>query len=651
MRDTVSRLTDRGRRFLNKHVLRQPVVPPARPQTAAPRNNSPARPLAPAPAQRPGSALPRDGLAIPHDGVYSGLPDRSQVSNDSPEERSHVELMATDPAGDDSPEELASYETLPTTSETTGESTSVPDHVPLLAPSNYTTLMQLQEAASNSAAGRAFQFLSESSSESNSEEELDVEEKYGAKQHAKIDEAATPTGMKAKPVGAEYAGEHNKAAWRGTTPEAAEQTHVATRLFTEQEQQQNELVMGKDGQFTKDGRSVAGQSLGYVMDASGRMVAFKETDNQIATTDMDGNTTKEDTSDGPAILAGRKRRLRPNQRLETIHHSSVLGGDAVVGEDGEAALDAKGKPILRSRPAASAGFVKFDYFGKIITISNSSGHYKPSVDYLAQAIEHLLKQGAFFKNEVTDADGKRLKRNSKEAQLYAATQAKLTEAGHLAERVAGLTEALAAAEENQDEEAQAALDTRLKEAAGKLDALKKKVDEAKTVLGKLGVGPSNRVRQEVQASYLDVKPGMTGAAIRAAPTRTMPAYTFLKTGGGNSDQAALKMDLVQEILSLRRFSRADHGRMTELGKKEPDALSDKEAKELVKLSKRWKIAENAIMADKEATRRSEAGTGGAAAIPNVEAALAKLGVPLRDEDSSSSESDSDSESESESTSF
>ena len=31
MSDTVSRLTDRGRHFLDKHVLRQPVVPPPRP--------------------------------------------------------------------------------------------------------------------------------------------------------------------------------------------------------------------------------------------------------------------------------------------------------------------------------------------------------------------------------------------------------------------------------------------------------------------------------------------------------------------------------------------------------------------------------------------------------------------------------------------
>jgi hypothetical protein len=465
------------------------------------------------------------------------------------------------------------------------------------------------------------------------------------RQYARVDTEQSATGMKAKSVGAEYHGEHNQAAWRGGTPELRGRTNVVTRLYNDEEQRQNELVMGPDGGFTKGGRGVANAKLGYAMDASGRMVAFDENkDTRLITTGWDGVARVSEATNATGVLTG-DRMLPANQRLEAAHHATVLGGDVVTDEDGNPVMDTTGRPVMRSRPAASAGFMEFDVNGKIVKISNASGHYKPTVDYLMQGIEHLLKQGAFFTNEVVDGDGQPLQPRSKEGQLYRAMQAKVTEAGALAERIAGLTEALAKAEQQQNAKAQAAIAGNLEALRAELDALNKRVNDAKAVLNKLGVGPANRVNPGARAEYIDVQAGMDGADVRKGKMQSMPVQDFLASGGGNTAQAANKAQVGQEIVGRGQFTRSDFDMMQELGARNPNELSAADARKLADLRKKFEAARQLHMANKEAEDRAArvaAATGDTSLKPGaVEEALAGLGgAPAEEADADpSSESE------------
>jgi hypothetical protein len=465
------------------------------------------------------------------------------------------------------------------------------------------------------------------------------------RQYARVDTEQSPTGMKAKPVGAEYQGEHNSAAWRGDTPEGRGRTNVVTRLYTDEEQRKNELVMGPDGEFTKDGRTVAKQKLGYAMDASGRMVAFDEAkDTVMITTGSDGVARTAEATNANSFLMG-DRQLPANQRLEAAHHATVLGGDVVTDADGNPVMDPTGKPMMRSRPAASAGFVEFDVNGKIVKISNASGHYKPTVDYLMQGIEHLLKQGAFFIDEVVGGDGAPLDPRSKEGQLYRAMQAKVGEAGALAERIAALTEALGKAEQQGNEKAQGGIAANLEGTRAELDDLNKRVNDAKAVLNKLGVGPANRVNPGARAEYIDVQADMNGADVRKGKMQSMPVGEFLASGGGNTAQAAKKGEVNKEIKTRGEFTRGDSDLMRELGARNPNELSAADTAKLADLRKKFEAARQLHMANKEAEERAAriaAKTGDTSPRPGaVDDALAGLGGALPEEDDPDSSSESE----------
>ena len=637
MSETLSRISGKGRGFVNKHILKRKTAAPARPQAAAPV--APPAALAAAAIVLPSAAQP----AEPRAAVAKRRSSLDQAGNDAGEGGFDAGRALPDQAGNDSPEALD-----------TGDSS------PAMPPAILGQPAQMAERYAKKDHGTYGipNFGEESSSEEersskeerSSEEEPDFEEQYRApKKHAVVSAEASPTGMKTKSIGAEYAGEFQKNAWRGGGKgPGAERTDIVTRMYSEEEQKQNALTMDKNGAFKRGGRGVEGETAGYAMDGSGRMVAFDENTDILATTDSAGAVTKEETSDGRAIRSGLIK-PGPGERLEMPHHSTALGGEAVPGEDGKPVLDAAGEPVMQARQAASAGFVSFDFDGKIVKISNCSGHYKPGVDFLIQAVEHLLVQGAFFEGKVTDAQGRTLNSKTKEGQLYEATQARLAEAAKMADRVTDLTAALQSAEAKGDEKAQAALGTTLNDLGAKLAALTKKIGEAKAVLGKLGVGPSNRVRRDASAEFVDTKQGMTGLDVRTRPTKEMQAYEFLKTGGGNITQAKLKSDLGREILARSKLGRDDRTKLEALTAKDTP-LTKEEAKELTRLKTAW---DNAVedAAAEQRTKQAAAGAG-AGSPPDIEGALKGLGVRLQDhgevENGSQSEYDSVSNSESES---
>lgn len=101
MSQSLGRLSDRGRSFINKHVLRTRVAAPARPQAAAPvtpQTAGPGRPQSQVPPRPVGLAVPRGALTDPHAGAYAG-----QIADTSPE-GGLPEWQAAEQLGNDSPE-------------------------------------------------------------------------------------------------------------------------------------------------------------------------------------------------------------------------------------------------------------------------------------------------------------------------------------------------------------------------------------------------------------------------------------------------------------------------------------------------------------------------------------------------------------------
>ena len=383
------------------------------------------------------------------------------------------------------------------------------------------------------------------------------------------------TGMKSLRVDAKkYEGEHNKAGWRKEIWKVdAEDTRITTKLYSEEEQAANRLVQKSGGKFKLgDGQATDNLKRGFAMDETGRMVAFKEDAREKITPDpYDGEERREETTDHPTKVV----KDDPSARVEITHHSTVLGGEAVLDEHGKPVLDAEGRPMMRSKAAALAGDVEFNNAGQIKNITNKSGHYKPTVDYLLQGVEHLMKQGAFFEDEVvrmTDevAEGEKykpLKDSDPDYKLYKNVQAKLADGKKLAARIRTLSEAL---DKEEDEKKAAEIGGQLEKLKGELDTLKALVDKSQEHLRKHGVGPSNRLRWDARAEFLEVKKGMTGADVHAAPTTAMHVGEFLKTGGGyeneklredgedeGKDQASLKEEALKDLKgdpAPRRFA-------------------------------------------------------------------------------------------------
>ncbi len=358
-----------------------------------------------------------------------------------------------------------------------------------------------------------------------------------AKAHPTVDASSpTPTGLKGKRVGDEYAGEHNMSGWRSAKPENKQNTAIFTALNTEQQRADRTLELAEDGSYVKgDGTSVKGKVLGYAMDpATGEMVGFDDT----ARGKKDGATVVEGGIDRVAFA----RRQDPSIKMEIGHHSTALGGDVDTGEDGAAKLDRDGKPIMKSRAAASAGFVTFDALGQLVKISNSSGHYKPQVDYLIQAVEHLSRQGAFVTDALADADGNPIDPASDAGRLHEAVQPRLKQAAALMKEAQTLSAHLAQ-DDLPDTEAGAA-GKRIKAIGDQITVLNKAVE----TLRKLGVAPSQKARR-VEAEYLEIRNGMTGVEVRDGKTapKTLEAGRFLRTGGGNVEQEANKQVVLDEL--------------------------------------------------------------------------------------------------------
>ena len=313
-------------------------------------------------------------------------------------------------------------------------------------------------------------------------------------------------------------------------------TGITTAMSSEQERKDNTLVLQEDGTYkTADGRDPTGQTRGYAMDPkTGELATFTERINIVT----EGPNGEKNLSPNLGVTQGISNFKRGDGDLEVTHHTTALGGDVVLDENGEAKLDSRGRPIMKSREAASAGFVEFNYLGQMVSISNASGHYKPSVSMLLQAVEHLSKQGAFFENEITDAQGHAVDSDSKPGKLFAAVQEKLKQKAPLLQLAQTKTAELA---EATDEKEQERLANEIEDISKQIEGLSNELEAPTKILAKLGIAPSMRMRSNARVEVTEAKAGMTGAQIRTAATTRTTVKDFLKSGG-NKDQLELKND-------------------------------------------------------------------------------------------------------------
>ena len=376
------------------------------------------------------------------------------------------------------------------------------------------------------------------------------------------------TGMKGKFAGDEYAGEHNQAGWR-EKPWRVDggNTGITTALSTEQERKDNTLVLQEDGTYkTADGRDPSDQTLGYAMDPkTGEVATFTDRMNIVT----EGPNGEKIVSPSMGVMQGISNFKRGDGDLEVTHHTTALGGDVVLDENGEAKLDSRGRPIMKSRETASAGFVEFNFLGQMVSISNASGHYKPSVSMLLQAVEHLSKEGAFFEDEITDAQGLEVDPDSKPGKLFAAVQEKLKQKAPLLQLAQTKTAELA---EATDEKEQERLAHEIEDISKQLEGLTKELEAPAKILAKLGIAPSMRMRSDARVEVTEVKAGMTGAQIREATTTRTTVEDFLKSGG-NEDQLELKKTMMEELEEKTAGKRETLDQMAEVRAKRTSGSS------------------------------------------------------------------------------
>lgn len=354
------------------------------------------------------------------------------------------------------------------------------------------------------------------------------------------------TGVNPKSIGAEYAGEDQMNGWRaGPRPERGkltedeyrkkldkwerlrQDTSVVTEYLTPEQRKARELHADPDGLLHDAGHKPMKGSVGYVMDADEQKLY--------------------------AFTGGMRHENK--QEIRT-HHSSMLAGADVTG----------------------AGEITFNN-GRIVGISNASGHYKPRTTHLLQTIETLLKQGLLLDTTymMLDPDtGKGKPLEGKARELYEKTlkaqqrieqrKARLGELERAVDVQARKVEGLCDPEgkplpsnhgllEGETKELQR-LTQELLELDRELAEEIERVGKARQLLGKLGAAPANKLT-EVKVTNLDINESMRGIQVMDArrSAQSVDLSEFVRSGGGNEVQAGLKTDMQEELLSKTREKR------------------------------------------------------------------------------------------------
>jgi exonuclease VII small subunit len=316
-------------------------------------------------------------------------------------------------------------------------------------------------------------------------------------------------GIIPKQLGSEYKGEEKGEGWQA--PEMR-----MTKYYSQEERKNSQLQVDEQGLVLDSEKRPMDGTLGYVMDVEGKKL------HQFAKNNSTG--LMEVTETGP--------------RHVMVHHSTPLSGEEVVG----------------------AGYITFEN-GKIVSISNNSGHYKPGAVQLIQTVEELLKQGAFLDTTLAITEESRpLTDNARElydktVKAQKALENLVTEGFKRLETIHCLVQEVEEAKRNYNDlvgngESQETLDTvwtkyleiqrTLCEAVDRQlkdnEQLKQKAEavmKAQKVLDKLGIGPKNKMTGKVE-HYFGITDDMKGMQIRMdAPGNQVGVMEFLSSGGNS----------------------------------------------------------------------------------------------------------------------
>jgi hypothetical protein len=212
--------------------------------------------------------------------------------------------------------------------------------------------------------------------------------------------------------------------------------------------------------------------------------------------------------------------------------------------------------------------------GKITSISNSSGHYKPHTSHLLQTVEQLLQQGLLLDKTyvmVDPATGKGVPLTGKAKDLYdktlqaqqriemgkAVLRRQEREVDAQVRRIELLVDEQGSCRSGAEPEFQSGLEELvrlLKEAHATDEALKRDIDlvgKARDLLRRLGATEANRIDDSVQVMNLDVSDTMRGHQVKKASSsaKQVSLKEFVTSGGGQKGEAHLKKAMQKELLA------------------------------------------------------------------------------------------------------
>lgn len=327
--------------------------------------------------------------------------------------------------------------------------------------------------------------------------------------------AARGTGMIEKELGAHYKGEEKQLGWRHapepkppvlTDDMPEEKKQKLMEIYQKRKEQYDNLPMPEykepadsDGTVTKHfndaERDASALDIkdGKIHDKSGGVIeGAKNKKGKVKDALKQGYVV--DPKTGATHLfqegkAGQEMVFRDGGDIQSQQkfHSSVLAGGNVAG----------------------AGEIKIKK-GKVQSIDNKSGHYKPETQFLLQTVEHLLKQGAMLEDKLVKPDGTPLKGPEKRLFQDLRSRCEL-----LSKEIQATTER----GQGQDVSAQ-----------------EKKLADHLKVLRKLGWGESNRVRGKV-ADLTEAGAGKGGLEFKQAQAQEAGTQDFLATGGLSKNKA------------------------------------------------------------------------------------------------------------------
>lgn len=328
--------------------------------------------------------------------------------------------------------------------------------------------------------------------------------------------------------GEDYEGEESELGFRagklekGATEKEIEQYKksravkgVSTKMYTDEERADHTVSVSEEGTLTdKDDREVSGEFI-YSVDAdTGEMVLGKEHSSEL----IDKKTGKVVQRD-MVFKTGAVTAIRSKGALEfqPLHHSSLVQAGDVAGA---------GTINLRG--------------GKVKSISNTSGHYKPRFEHLLQVIESLLASGLLLNQDLVDFTGARVSTDSPAFKLHEKVQPMLKDLKKDQGRVAQIVKDLAS--ETIEEEAEGRLQKELDKLLRKTDL----VNDALALLRKMGIGASNKLTQTEVVFNFASSEGTGADFVLSADKKSLPISDFVMGEGSKKLESLEEEDEADE---------------------------------------------------------------------------------------------------------